>query len=88
MWVPILYNEIPNVKRPKVKNTEENWPKSKKAEFNVWLKIIRLNITFGRIQKCRIGAKKGRNSGPLLASCSLWPTIFVYLIITCAILQL
>ena len=48
----------------KVKKTEEkkNWPKSKKAESNVWPKIIRTNITFGRKQKGQIETEKSLNS--------------------------
>ena len=66
--------------RPKVKKAEENWPKSKKTELNVWPKIIRLNLTFSRNQKGHIGVQKDRNSGPSLAPRSLWPTFSVYLL--------
>ena len=55
-----FYNERPNVKKPKVKKAEENWRKNKRAESNVWPKIIWPSITFGRKQIGRIGAKRGQ----------------------------
>ena len=47
----------PNIKRPKKIGRTEKRTIDQMAESNVWTKIKRHNITFGRKQKGQIGAE-------------------------------